>query len=223
MMKPIAAMMTVLLCLMWTSLPADEPQDVETELEQAPVEAIDEGNTANPAEEGEAADPSPRAKAEERPGERKPRKSESSADELIGEMLKPPPPASGRPLPTPDEPPAVDRTSGRGAVHPDAPPVTVMREGTFLVDRIGRLTRGEDGQAEFAFESDGRALQDPPVVILPNLKLMAMEDAARAASRDLRFRITGVVTEYRGRNYVLLEKVVVAPDVTQQYRRTQQP
>jgi hypothetical protein len=31
----------------------------------------------------------------------------------------------------------------------------------------------------------------------------------------LHFRITGMVTEYKGRNYVLLDKVVVVPDSTQ--------
>jgi hypothetical protein len=111
------------------------------------------------------------------------------------------------------DPPAVDRTTGGGAVAPGAQPMTVLREGTFLIDRVGRLTRSADGHvAEFAFESDGKALRDPPVILLPNLKLMAMETAARASSRDLRFRITGMVTEYNGRNYVLLEKVVVVPE-----------
>jgi hypothetical protein len=138
-------------------------------------------------------------------------------------MLKAPASAGGKTLSKPDSPPETDATSGKGAVKPGAPAVTVLREGTYLVDRVGRLTRSADGAtAEFSFESDGAALQDPPVVIIPNLKLMAMEDAANAINRDLRFRVTGMVTEYRGRNYVLLEKVVVVPDVTQQLRRTQE-
>jgi hypothetical protein len=60
-------------------------------------------------------------------------------------------------------------------------------------------------------------MQDPPVVILPNLKLMGMEQAVKNSSRDLKFSITGMVTEYNGRNYVLLEKVVVVPDAQQQF------
>jgi hypothetical protein len=44
-----------------------------------------------------------------------------------------------------------------------------------------------------------------------------MEDAVRSSSRDLRFRVTGMITEYRGRNYILLEKVTVIPDATQQF------
>jgi hypothetical protein len=111
-----------------------------------------------------------------------------------------------------------DATTGGASVAPGAEPMNVLREGTFLIDRTGRLTRDPDGQqCEFTFDADGRALRDPPVIILPNLKLMAMETAVSAANRDLRFRVTGMVTEYRGRNCVLLEKVVVVPDVVQQF------
>jgi hypothetical protein len=138
------------------------------------------------------------------------------ADKMLDQMLKS---SSSAPRPLrPTSAPAPDRTSGSAAVAPGAASLQVMREGTFLVDRTGRLTRAPDGQAwEFSFDSDGRAMKDPPVIILPNLKLMAMEQAVKSSNRDLRFRITGMVTEYSGRNYVLLEKVVVVPEVTQQF------
>ena len=140
-----------------------------------------------------------------------------SAEQMLSRMLRPNA-SVARPLqPTPDGP-AVDRASGKGAVAPSAPTLNVLREGTFLVDRVGRLNRTSDGtQAEFTFDSDGKTMKDPPVLILPNMKLMSMENAVSSANRDLRFRITGMVTEYRGRNYVLLEKVVVVPDATQQF------
>ena len=165
-------------------------------------------------------------KQEEKPGTRGPTSAPApaqSADEVLGQMLRPRRQGQQKEL-TYNEPPAVDRTSGDGAVKPNAPVVTVMREGTPIVNRIGRLTLGGTGtnnarQAEFTFDADGQALRDPPLVILPNLKLMAMEDAVRGASRDLRFRVSGMVTEYRGRNYVLLEKVTVVQDVTQQFVR----
>ena len=99
-------------------------------------------------------------------------------------------------------------SSGIGAAG--ASTGTIQREGTFVVDRMGRLSRSADGRTwEFAFESDGVALSDPPVVLIPNLKLMSMEDAISAANQDLRFRVTGMLTEYRGRNHLMLEKVVV--------------
>jgi hypothetical protein len=110
----------------------------------------------------------------------------------------------------------VDRTIGAGAAAPGAPSITVLREGSYLVDRTGRMKHSADGRdMEFTFVSDGRTLRDPPIIILPNLKLMAMETAAAGNTRDLLFRITGMVTEYRGRNYILLDKVVIVPDVAQ--------
>lgn len=140
-----------------------------------------------------------------------------TAEQMLSRMLRPSPSLS-RPLqPTPDGP-AMDKGSGAGAIAPGAPTLAVLREGTYVVDRVGRLNRTSDGsQAEFTFDSDGKTMKDPPVLILPNLKLMAMENAVTSANRDLRFRVTGMVTEYRGHNYVLLEKVVVVPDPTQQF------
>ncbi len=135
-----------------------------------------------------------------------------SADQMLREMLGQDG-AAARPLQPVRTAPAVDKTTGAGSVAPDAEPITVMREGTFLVERVGRLTRSADGQQmEFTFEADGQTLQDPPVIILPSLKLMAMENAITTSRRDLKFRITGMLTEYQGRNYVLLESVVVVPE-----------
>lgn len=140
------------------------------------------------------------------------------ADQMLNQMLKPSAAAgSARPI-QPTTGPSRDSTSGSGAVAPGASVLTVLREGSFVVDRTGRLTRGADGQSwEFTFDADGRSMKDPPVFILPNLKLMAMEQASKSSNRDLRFRITGMLTEYAGRNYVLLEKVVVVPDAMQQF------
>ena len=140
----------------------------------------------------------------------------TTAEQMLNQMLAPN--ADGtRPIP-PAPGGANDATTGAGAVAPGAPTVTVMREGSLIVDRTGRFVRNNDGQQwEFVFDADGRALQDPPVVILPNLTMMAMENYATGTSRELRFRITGEVTEYRGRNYVLLRKAVVMPEVAQQF------
>ncbi|MDB5333688.1 MAG: hypothetical protein JWP03_4839 [Phycisphaerales bacterium] len=140
-----------------------------------------------------------------------------SPEQMLNNMLKPPA-GAGKALAPALDPPAVDRTTGKSAVAPRVPVANVRREGTFIVDAVGRLTRNADGsQAEFTFDADGKNLKDPPIVILPNLKLMQMEGAVSGANRDLRFRVSGMVTEYRGRNYVLLEKVVVIPDIVQQF------
>ena len=142
-----------------------------------------------------------------------------SAEEMLDQLLKP-----GSDVAKPIQPTTnvqtggVDATSGAGAVAPGAPVVTLMREGTDIVNRTGRLTRGADGQHwEFTFESDGRSMLDPPVIVLPNLTLMQMESALASAQRDLRFRVTGEITEYKGRNYILLRKRMVMSDAEKQF------
>jgi hypothetical protein len=139
------------------------------------------------------------------------------ASQLLDSLLKPPT-AQGTALQRIQEGPVADVTSGKGAVAPGAPQINLMREGSYVWDKTGRLTKSAEGQtAELTFDSDGKAMKDPPMVILPNLKLMEMENAVTSNSRDLRFKVTGIVTEYKGRNYILLEKVVVMPEVTQQF------
>lgn len=139
-----------------------------------------------------------------------------SAADVMSQLLKKPDNGTAvQPLPSVKNPPQVDSTSGKGAVAPDAPIINIRREGTWINDQPGRMTRTTDGQLEFSFENDGQAMKDPPVVLLPNLKLMQMENAVQSANRDVKFRITGMVTEYKGRNYVLLEKVVVMSENVQ--------
>lgn len=96
-------------------------------------------------------------------------------------------------------------------VDPKARPQTLKREGGYVVDRTGRITKSADGKSyDFNFVSDdGAALQDPPMGLLPNLSLMMVQDQLKLTGRDLKFRVTGMVTEYMGKNYLLLQKVVV--------------
>ena len=138
-----------------------------------------------------------------------------AADQLMNSMLKPPT-DTGRVLTSLPNENKIDAGTGR-AIAPNAPPVRLRREGSTLPDALGRLTKAPDGQWEFALEADAKTMQDPPLIILPNQNLAAMESAISGASRDLKFRVTGVVTEYKGRNYILLEKVVVPPDATEQF------
>lgn len=136
------------------------------------------------------------------------------AKDVLNNMLAPSSGSgSARPLQPGTAGPATDASTGAGAVAPNAPQMNVIREGSYIVDRLGRLAQSTGGQGwEFVFEADGQALRDPPVVVLPNLKLMLMEDQIKETRRSLKFRVSGMVTEYRGRNYVLLEKVVVVSE-----------
>lgn len=106
---------------------------------------------------------------------------------------------------------ALDVTSGPAAVAPDVRPQRLLREGAFVIDRPGRVRRTESGELEFLFRADGStpaSAGDPPMILVPNLNLMAVESAVRR-NPEQAFRVTGRVTEYRGRNHLILEKVVL--------------
>ena len=141
------------------------------------------------------------------------RPANQSAEAMLRQMLQPQGQTAQPLKPLPDLPPAVDSTSGAGAVVPNAQPQPVAREGTLLLDRIGRLTPSADGKSfELTLEADGVVLADPPLILLPNRKLMQLEDTVKASFADQRFRVSGEVTEYRGRNYLLLQRWNVVPD-----------
>ena len=138
-----------------------------------------------------------------------------STNSMMEQLLSP---GNTRQLPNVTSGAAKDATGGGAAVVPNAPVVSVQREGTYIINRMGRLTKSPDGQqSEFTFDSDGKALKDPPVIILPNLKLMQMEAAVAGYTRDLKFRVSGMLTEYKGRNYILLDKVVVVQEQDQKF------
>jgi hypothetical protein len=137
------------------------------------------------------------------------------AEQMLNDMLNIDGPPDLSPPPSPKS--QNDITSGDGAVPPKAPVLTVLPEASQIFDRVCRLNPNSDGEAEqLTLDSDGAALQDPPILALPNLKLMDMERAA-GDHHDTRFRVTGVITEYRGRNYILLQKVVVMADADRQF------
>jgi len=133
---------------------------------------------------------------------------QEAADVLNTIMTRPP----AAPLqPDPDPPASAGSVPVKTVAPPKGDSTFLRREGDYVVDRVGRMVRGADDRPEFVFDSDGQAMKDPPMIILPNLKLMQMESAAKqVGGGGLKFRITGMITEYNGRNYILIEKVVVA-------------
>ena len=84
----------------------------------------------------------------------------------------------------------------------------LLPEGYYIADRRGRLIRGNVFWV-FVFESDGKALADPPVKVLPNRWLEKMESDVVASSDPIIFRISGEITCYHGENFLLPRKVLV--------------
>jgi hypothetical protein len=90
------------------------------------------------------------------------------------------------------------------ALPPAAPPA-----GDIFIDRIVRIARTQGGQwMEARFEADN-TLQEQPVLLLPCRLL------ERAETLDGKMRITGILRRYRGRDYLLLRKVIPERDMGQ--------
>ena len=96
-----------------------------------------------------------------------------------------------------------------------------LPEGTFLSRRAGTLIDAPTGESIFVFDppapqdmgaDDPAAVQPgapapatalPPMVLLPAQARGRMESMAFGATSQRRFRVSGEVTAYRGRNYLL--------------------
>ncbi len=87
------------------------------------------------------------------------------------------------------------------------------KPGQMVVDRVVRVVREEGaGWAVARFEADN-TLQEQPMRLLPNHLLVEPEQ--KAGAPGLRWRITGEVTQYKGRRYLLLRKCLVEHDLGQ--------
>ncbi|MFQ6048067.1 MAG: hypothetical protein ACE5K7_01730 [Phycisphaerae bacterium] len=108
--------------------------------------------------------------------------------------------------------PAGPRAAPVGSVAAEARSRPLLPDGQMIARRTGRLVR--EGQWWlFCFESDGKALQDPPMRLLPCRWLEHMEAASAGGTRSVRFIVTGRVTAYHGLNYLLPENVLIVHDL----------
>lgn len=88
----------------------------------------------------------------------------------------------------------------------------LIPDGHRIVDRPGRLHREGDFWV-FAVESRSTREAEPPLRLLPNRALEDMEIASAGGTRPLVFIVSGEVTEYHGVNYLLIQKMLVRPNL----------
>jgi len=121
----------------------------------------------------------------------------ATAEDVLSALQKKAP--SHSPLVVRDEPSeqSSDDDGDRGGVGQK-----LLPDGAPLVHRPGRLTR--DGHWwMFAFESDDPEHSEPPMRILPNQSLELMLQALNLGEHGLVFAVSGEVTLFKGRNYLL--------------------
>jgi hypothetical protein len=86
-----------------------------------------------------------------------------------------------------------------------------MPPGAMVFNRLGRLIR-EPGATwwTFRYESDKGVLYEPPMRVLPNQQLEAMENILEnSPSESIRFVVSGEVVQYHGQEYLLIRKKIV--------------
>ena len=88
----------------------------------------------------------------------------------------------------------------------------LLPDGSRIVDRPGRLT-SEGEYFTFSFESRGQGAPEMPIRLLPNRLLEDMEIASAGGTKHIVFVVSGEVTEYRGVNYLLVQKLLARPSV----------
>ncbi len=88
----------------------------------------------------------------------------------------------------------------------------LLPDGSRIVDRPGRLAR-QDDYFVFSFEGRGEGAPEPPIRLLPNRLLEDMEVYSEGGQKPAVFVVSGEVTEYRGVNYLLIQKLLVQPDL----------
>jgi hypothetical protein len=91
----------------------------------------------------------------------------------------------------------------RAVTSPDGAPL--MLEGTMVIERPGRLVVDGD-RVEFVFSTDEYQRAAKTMEILRNQLLEAMEAEAQRGGGE--FIVSGEITRYRNRNYLLLRKVL---------------
>jgi hypothetical protein len=79
-----------------------------------------------------------------------------------------------------------------------------------FVDRTGFLIRQDDGLLVFVPDALGRNVQKLSLHLLPCAILELAELKQAAEPEVMRFKIAGIMTKYKGDNYLLLEKATLA-------------
>jgi hypothetical protein len=117
---------------------------------------------------------------------------------------------------TPPPPTPTERVPVAEAVAPNEPAALRLREGVSVYNRVGRLVKDEkNGGMLFVFDGDGKEMYDPPMGVIPSRNLAVMESASQGGTRAVKFRVSGEITQYRGKNYLYPKVVQVVRDLNQ--------
>ncbi len=102
------------------------------------------------------------------------------------------------------------------AAAPNEPAAPRVREEETVEGRLGRLVRDQrSGLEVYEFDADRQKMDDPPLGVIPCKALEVMEDATEGGNLPVKFRLSGEVTQYRGKNYLYVRAFSVIKDMEQ--------
>lgn len=95
-------------------------------------------------------------------------------------------------------------------IPPALSSLTGLPEGTYLKDQVGRVARTPNTrEIDLLFDFAGKQTRIP---LLQSLRLMQIEKVVATEGWTTKFRISGTITDYKGRNYLMLERVARVED-----------
>jgi hypothetical protein len=150
-----------------------------------------------------------------------PAEAQPSAEQVLNELLKR---RAENPLIEPTRPETTPASADRPAASSTAPSAIgtapsvsqaapLRREGQFVITRRARMVRAPGGGPGWllVFESDGSAMQDPPMYILPCQLLEDMETIVQQQGDAAVFTVSGQIFVYRDANYIMPTLSKLAP------------
>ena len=85
-----------------------------------------------------------------------------------------------------------------------------LKQDYVLADRTALLGKGADGQAEVILDAIGRNIPQISIKVLPCEVLERAQREQSAEPDPVRFKIAGIITQYKGEYYLLLQKAIQA-------------
>ncbi len=81
-----------------------------------------------------------------------------------------------------------------------------LQQDSILADRTAFLSKQDDGRLVFVLDAFGRNVRPVSLRLLPCEVLELAEQIQAAVPEPVRFKIAGIITKYKGENYLLLQK-----------------
>jgi hypothetical protein len=81
-----------------------------------------------------------------------------------------------------------------------------LEKDSILADRTAFLSKQDDGQIVFVLDAFGRNVRPVSLRLLPCEVLELTELRQSAVPEPVRFKIAGILTKYKGKNYLLPQK-----------------